>query len=133
MGFQIAKFNNDMQYTLKQNFQLSEYFSNLKTFAVMEYLNLYRLMYPFKILFYIYFLYRVFYLNICMYTTFMSGAPRDQEKVLDPWNWSHGRLRATISGCWEPNASPRQQQSGSVFLTRSRLSRPTDTFLNIHA
>lgn len=48
MGFQIAKFNNDMQYTLKQNFQLSEYFSNLKTFAVMEYLNLYRLMYPFK-------------------------------------------------------------------------------------
>lgn len=60
----------------------------------MEYLNLYRLMYSFKniILYLFIFLYRVFCLNICMCTTFMSGAPRDQKKVLDPWNWSHGWL-----------------------------------------
>jgi hypothetical protein len=47
MDFQIAKFNNDMQYTLKLNLQWTEYIPNPKTFAVMEYLNLYRLMYSF--------------------------------------------------------------------------------------
>lgn len=47
-------------------------------------------MYSLKKIFYIYLfiLYRVFYLNVYMCATFMSGAPGGQKKALDPWNWS---------------------------------------------
>lgn len=44
------------------------------------------------------------YVHECVHTC--VGIYGGQNRISDPWSWSHRTLEATKRGCWEPNSAP---------------------------
>lgn len=39
-----------------------------------------------------------------------GGSQRCQKRGLDPWNWSHRWLQASLAEFWEPNTGTLEEQ-----------------------
>lgn len=55
----------------------------------------------------------VFWLRVCLYSTFVPGAHRGQKTIKSPWNWNY--TCQLLCGCWESNLGLLAEKP--VFLT----------------